>query len=181
MYEVECKLRVEHGPVLDRLERLGADHLGLVTQVDTYFDAPDRSFAETDEALRLRHETDTADERTVLTYKGPLVDDTSKTRRESETSVENADALRAILEGLGYEPAATVRKTRDRYSLDTCTVTLDTVADLGEFVEVEYEAGVSESRLAEARDTVHGVLSRLSLDPEAAIRRSYLELLLDSP
>jgi adenylate cyclase class 2 len=174
MYEVELKLRADHDRVRERLADHGADRIDAVTQEDTYYDAPDRDFAETDEALRVRRETD-EDTRVVLTYKGPLVDSASKTREEAQTRVADGEAIEAILAGLGYEPAATVRKERENYALEDCTVTLDRVEGLGEFVEVEREAAKAD--IDDARRDAVAVLERLGLDPDDQIRTSYLELL----
>lgn len=186
MYEVELKLRVDNAVVRERLEALGASFEGVVSQVDTYYDAPDRDFAETDEAFRIRRETpsgaspDDGDgeanaETAKLTYKGPLVDGESKTREEHETAVANGAAVERIVEGLGYSPAATVEKERSFYSLDGYTVTLDRVAGVGEFVEVEIEV---DDGVEAARDGAQEVLRRLDLDPDDQIRTSYLGMLL---
>lgn len=175
MFEVEYKVRADHDSVRDRLEYVGCDRIESVTQEDTYYDAPDRDFAETDEALRVREERAGEATETLLTYKGPLVDTDSKTREEAETPVTDPTAIRSILEGLGYEAAATVRKERDRYSLDGVIVTLDSVEGLGEFVEAELE---TEDDLDAARERVQSVLERLGLDPEDGIRTSYLGLVL---
>lgn len=189
MYEVEVKVRADHDAVRERLSELDARPLGTVVQADTYFDAPHRDFASTDEALRIRQvgtiedvdgaplDLDSlADADSRLTYKGPLVGSSGKTREEIETSVTNGEDVRTILDRLGFEPAATVQKVRERYDLDGYTVTLDEVADLGEFVEVETE--VNEAEIERARKGTFEVLERLGLDSEESIRASYLELLL---
>ena len=179
MYEVELKVRADHDAVRDRLDERGAEPVGRVTQVDTYYDAPTRSFAETDEALRIRREQ-TPEELTVsLTYKGPLVEEESKTREERETGVEDGEAARAILKALDCEAVATVEKRRERFALDGHTVTLDDVADLGEYVEVETNVE-TESDVEAAREGAAALLERLGLDPEEQIRTSYLELLLEA-
>ena len=192
MYEVEMKLRAEHDQIREQLTAMDADHIGGVTQEDTYYDAPDREFAETDEAFRVRRETDHGEDgddadvaadtggdgRVLLTYKGPLVDDTSKTREEAETRVAEEAQLRAILAGLGYEPAATVHKQRDRYEVGGCRVTLDRVDEVGEFVEVEHHDPVAETDIEAAREAVTDLLVELGLDPEESIQTSYLGLVL---
>jgi adenylate cyclase class 2 len=177
MYEVELKVRAPHDAVRDRLDALGAERIGSVTQIDTYYDAPHRDFAETDEALRVRREGDDGST-TRVTYKGPLVETASKTRREIETGVADADRFDRVLDALGFSPAATVEKERERYALDGYTVTLDTVADLGEFVEIEREA--AESAVGTVREGAVDRLRDLGLDPDEQIRTSYLGLLLDS-
>jgi len=178
MYEVELKVRAEHDRVRPRLESIGAEPAGTVSQVDTYYDHPVREFGETDEALRVRRETDDEDgegERAKVTYKGPLVDDGSKTREELETGVGDGDTMAGVLESVGFEPAATVEKRRERFRHGEYTVTLDTVEGLGEFVEVETEAEAIDP----AREGAIEVLERLGLDPADGIRTSYLGLLLD--
>jgi adenylate cyclase class 2 len=176
VYEVELKLGAEHGPVRERLEALGAEPLGGVSQTDTYYDAPHRSFAETDEALRVRREVDDEGASVRLTYKGPLVESASKTREEHETAVEDGEEVRAVLEGVGFAPAATVQKERERFAHGGYTVTLDSVEGLGEFVEVETEAEAVEP----AREGAVAVVRELGLDPDEQVRTSYLGLLLDA-
>lgn len=214
MYEVEVKVRADHDSVRARMEESGAERVDRVRQVDTYYDAPHRAFAETDEALRIRRETpeatpageradqtaaagndatvgdaatagsgvtagDDADRTTTrITYKGPLVEAESKTREEHETGVADGEEMDAVLRGLGFAPAATVEKTRERYALRGYTVTLDSVGDLGEFVEVEREA--PEERIEAVRESAYDLLADLGLNPDEQIRTSYLGLLLHS-
>ncbi|SEL72281.1 class IV adenylate cyclase [Haloferax larsenii] len=183
MYEVEVKVRADHEAVRERLETTGAEQVNRVTQTDTYYDAPHKDFAETDEALRLRREKryegdEVVSETTRLTYKGPLVDESSKTRREYETGVEDGETMDAICGAVGFEPAATVEKERERFALDGYTVSLDAVSGLGEFVEVEVEV---ETGLDDARDGAFDVLRKLGLDPDDQIRTSYLGMLLGAP
>ena len=174
MYEVEVKLPVDHAGVRERLTELGAESLGTVTQRDTYYDAPHREFAETDEALRIRRVHREGGAETLVTYKGPLVDADSKTRREHETSVAEDETMDEILRALGFRPAAVVEKDRERFRLGEYTVTLDTVTDLGEYVEVETES----ADVDEAREGAFELLDDLGLDPDDQIRTSYLGLLL---
>ena len=176
MYEVELKVEADHDAVRDRLAALDAEHLGSVTQTDTYYDAPHRNFAETDEAFRIRRETSDGETHAELTYKGPKVDPHSKTREEIETVVESGENTDSIVRALGFEEAAVVTKERDRYRLDGYTVTLDTVDGAGEFVEVETEAEAIEA----AREGAMDVLAELGLDPGDQKRTSYLGLLLDN-
>jgi len=184
MYEVEVKVRADHGVVGRALRERGADSLGTVVQEDTYYNAPHRDFAETDEAFRIRREWDgeTSGERAAatarVTYKGPLLEAESKSREEAETTVADGETMAAIVEHLGFEPAATVRKERARLELDGYTVTLDTVDGLGEFVEVETETESAD--IEAAREGARDLLAELGLDPDEQIRTSYLGLLLDA-
>lgn len=176
MYEVEVKVRAAHETVRDALQERDARRVEIVEQSDVYYDAPHRDFAETDEALRIRQEIAPAGVETVLTYKGPLVEEDSKTREEIETPLVSRDDFEGILDALGFEPAATVEKERERWHLDGFVVSLDRVADLGQFVEVEAEA--DEDAIVSTREGAYAVLRSLGLDPESQIRTSYLGLLL---
>lgn len=193
VYEVEIKVRTPHQPVRETLTERGISLGPRLGQADTYYDAPTRDFAETDEALRVRRvaeiEGDSSDDvgaavatavkdaQASLTYKGPRIDETSKTREEIETPVEDGDAVAGILTALGCEEVATVRKIRQRATIDSMTITLDTVAGLGEFVEVERAASAAE--LETARDAVEGCMTELGLNPSEGIRTSYLGLQLE--
>ena len=146
MYEVEVKVPADLDVIRERLETIDAAHEGTVEQADTYYDAPHRSFETTDEALRLRRERGSATDvpSCNVTYKGPLLEEASKTRVELETRVGDGEAFDAILAHLGFEPVATVEKRREHYDIDGYTVTLDRVVEVGEFVEVECEVETTE-------------------------------------
>ncbi|MCX2818334.1 class IV adenylate cyclase [Haladaptatus sp. F3-133] len=172
MIEVEVKVRASLDEAEESLTQLDAQEVGEKRQVDTYFSAPHRDFAQTDEALRVRRENGDA----YVTYKGAKRGDGTKTRQEHETSVGDAQTARAVLESLGFEEFGTVEKDRRLYVLDGTTVTLDEVDGLGEFVEVELEREEGDDN-DEAREAVFGTLERLDLDPQDSVTESYLELL----
>ncbi len=194
MFEVEIKVPADVDAVRDRLREAGAERVDARRQRDVYYDAPHRDFAETDEALRLRRETPLPDgigsagagsgesgtsepDTTKITYKGPLLDEGSKTRAEHETAVTDPEAAAGIFNGLGFEPAATVEKRREFWRYDGFTVTLDAVDGLGEFVEIE-RAVDDEAAIEAVRDDALGALDRLGLDGAEQVRTSYLGLLL---
>ncbi len=172
MIEVEVKVRADIDEVRQRLEEIGAERHGSKTQVDTYYSAPHRDFAETDEALRIRR----LDGETRLTYKGPKLDTQTKSREEFELEVGDDDTMDSVLTSLGFEEFETVRKEREVYEVDGYHVLLDDVDGVGEFVEVEREA--DEASLDDARDGVKHVLEEVGLDPGDSITTSYLGLLV---
>jgi adenylate cyclase class 2 len=181
MYEVELKVRADHESVRSQLGELGATQNATVEQVDTYYDAPHRDFADTDEALRLREvwpagQSAPPEPTAKLTYKGPLIGDGTKTREEHESTVDDREAIDAALVALGFEPAHVVEKQRRRFELREYTVTLDRVQGLGAFVEVE--KAVPESEIEPAREGALDLLVELGLDPEEGITTSYLGLSL---
>jgi adenylate cyclase class 2 len=179
MLEVEMKFPAGNISEIER--KLGALHSPLLStrdEVDQYFNAPDRDFAQTDEALRLRR----IGEKNFLTYKGPKRDSETKTRLELEVAFaegnEPAGRFTLILQVLGYRPVAEVRKRRRIYHLKRenfdVEVCLDQVHEVGTFVELEISTQKSDE--AEARRTIKQLAGELGL--EGSERRSYLEILL---
>jgi len=183
-FEVELKFRCNDlERVRDELVSRGATQGEAVDQVDAYYRHPVRDFAQTDEAFRLRR----VGARNFMTYKGPKVDATTKTRYERELAIADGDdAFRAaddILRRLGFEPVAEVRKHRRMLRLDwqglSAEAAIDEVTGVGSFVELEasvdapHEAADSIGR---AREALLDLAEQLSL--RESERRSYLELLL---
>lgn len=178
-YEVEMKFRLQDAARLQReLELLGAKEEKSSRQTDVYLRHPSRNFAVTDEALRVRED----DGQLFLTYKGPKVDSTTKTRQEIEIGIgdgsRDLERVTDLFACLGFTVVATVAKTRVTSFLvfegQEMYVAIDTLDSLGAFVELE--AMSDESAFAETRDKVLRLAQRLDLrDSE---RRSYLEMLL---
>ncbi len=180
--EVEQKFPVaDLHEVEQRLVAAGARFGRPVVQVDRYFAHPARDFARTDEALRLRQSGD----RSVITYKGPKLDQATKSRAEIELPLPATDSaiddFSGLLVALGFSPVAEVRKTRRTANLQrgewSLEVAVDDVERLGSFVELEV-AGTEET-LEAARDCVASLAAELGLS--GGERRSYLEMLLELP
>jgi adenylate cyclase class 2 len=186
-YEVELKFRSDDlERVRGALEALGAVPGEAVDQTDAYYRHPVRDFSQTDEAFRLRR----VGQRNVMTYKGPKVDATTKTRYEREASLaDGEEAFRAaddIVRRLGFEPVAEVRKRRRTLELDwqglPVEAALDEVAGVGSFVELEASVDAPDQN-STALDSARRVLIELAeqLGLRESERRSYLELLLAAP
>ncbi len=183
-YEVEQKFRVaSHEGVLTALAAQGVAVGKPVEQVDCYYRHPQRDFAETDEAFRLR----SVDQKNFMTYKGPKIDAETKTRREEEVRLADGPEARttcdAIIRNLSFEPVATVTKQRriattQRRGLAT-EIALDDVAGAGKFVELEISVdtdAADDSAMSTAKQALADLAQELGLTE--AERRSYLELLL---
>jgi adenylate cyclase class 2 len=174
-YEVEQKFRTEHQAVTQALESLGAVWGTQRVECDTYYAHPARDFAATDEALRIRR-VDTA---CCITYKGPKIDATTKTRRELELPIpaDQAEAWAELLSALGFRPAGEVRKRRRKAKLPwedrLVEIALDEVEGLGTFVELEIVADAPA--LDAARACLASLAAQLHLTDSE--RRSYLELI----
>jgi adenylate cyclase class 2 len=177
--EVEQKFPVSNREsLLEALAALGCQWETPVLQADLYFAHPARNFKETDEALRLRR----SGEEVVITYKGPKLDATTKTRREIELpimgGIHGYNQYRELLEVLGFSPVQEVRKTRlpgvVAWQGHDVHVALDEVEGLGPYVELEIMASPEQLKAAK------GLLMSLSetLELTGNERRGYLDMLL---
>ncbi|OPY26067.1 MAG: CYTH domain protein [Methanocella sp. PtaU1.Bin125] len=172
MIEVEIKARASTDALADVLKRRGAEFEKTVVQSDTYYNAPHRDFAETDEAVRIREQ----DGRAYLTYKGKKIDAQSKTRKEVEVAVENKARMEDILLSLGFRKTLDVIKTRSIYHYGGVEICLDRIEGLGEFVELESMAE-NASEIPQKRDGLIALMRELGVEG-GQIRESYLEMLM---
>ncbi|HET6576578.1 MAG TPA: class IV adenylate cyclase [Fimbriiglobus sp.] len=179
MLEVEVKYQTsDWGRVRAALAAWGAVADPPREDTDHYFNAPDRDFAKTDEAVRLRRIGAT----NFITYKGPKRESATKTRTEVELRLADgaeaaATAVR-LLTGLGYKPVAVVAKARQVYRVNRggfeLEVCLDDVGAVGLFVELEIQA--EDDRFEAAKAVVLEAAAEMGLTNQE--RRSYLQLLL---
>jgi adenylate cyclase class 2 len=177
--EVEVRYRTTDRPgLIARLLSWGATLAQDRTDVDLYFNPPDRNLKSTDESFRLRRIGET----NCFTYKGPKRDTETKTREEIEIPLGDgaqtaADAERMLI-ALGYKPVVTVRKTRQVYrfargdfQMEAC---FDNVELVGEFLELEILA--PEEQYEPAKAVLLQTAAELGLTLKET--RSYLGMVL---
>lgn len=144
---------------------------------DIYFQHPCRDFSKTDEALRIRIKRFNGHFESFLTYKGPKVDNESKTRKEIEVVISDIDAYIDLLRSLGFKDVLTVVKIREKYYAEKgVTIALDEVEGLGKFIEIEKLVRDEKSIEKEVKK-LKNILK--SLGVQKFERKSYLELLLE--
>ncbi len=101
-YEIELKFPLtDKDRLLAALKAVGAEEQPQLQQCDRYFNHPARDFGQTNEAFRIRQ----SGGQTRLTYKGPLLDEATKTRREIELSLADgqttAEQMAELVQGIG--------------------------------------------------------------------------------
>lgn len=169
--EVEAKFRCSDLNALrEKLKSLEARLLGTVEMVDVYMQHPCRNFAETDEALRVRFYTSPeGKQRSVeITYKGPRQEGWAKSRSEISAKAEDFESVLEIFRRMGFAEVARIVKRREFYELENVEISLDSVEELGYFVELE-DRGAGEAVLKSLAEK----LGLTELVPE-----TYLELYL---
>ena len=146
----------------DRLAELEAERVGQGTFEENWVFDRERELETSGRLLRLRKDGHGA----WLTYKGPLrFEGRVRLRVENEVLVDNVDAARMMLEGLGYSVVRRYQKMREMWRLGGVIIALDHTP-IGDFAEFE-------------GDAAERVAKRFGFDPERAERRSYLRLYAD--
>ncbi len=142
------------------LRRLGASKIQSGKEYNELYDFNGRLRAKRS-ILRLRR----WGKKALLTFKGPRLKSKYKKRLEIETSVDFKPA-RLLLKQLGFSILARYRKKREAYKWGRVIVTLDYLAGIGGFAEIE---GKPRSIEAAAR--------KLGLSEKDREERSYLQIL----
>jgi len=177
VYEVEQKYPLADVAAVEAaLARLGATWHATVEQVDRYFNHPCRDFAATDEALRLRR----TGEALAITWKGPRLDATAKTRRELELPLAEAAVPAAALAEAAVPAAALAEAAVPAAALVQAAVpaTLDSWTELLEALGFRPVREVAKQRQL-ATVAWQGAAIEVALDHVAGLG-NFLELELQA-
>ena len=176
MIEVEIKAKIDDkNDALNKINSLGATYSHSEEQEDIYFNAPDKDYKQTDEALRIRLIPTDDEIKKILTYKGPKIDSESKTRKEIEVEISDLDKMTDILIELGFKPSAIVSKVRRIFKYKDYTLTLDKLEKIGYYMEIEYVCDDDEN-IENIRNNIMKIFEKMDIT-SGFERRSYLELL----
>ncbi len=176
MIEVEVKARIKSfKQIMKKLKENNATKYEKEHQEDIYFNSPVKNFVKTDEALRIRKILTDSKNKTFITYKGPKMDNSSKTREEIEVSIDEPYQVSKIFEKLGFIPVHTVIKDRTIYKLDKYVISLDDVNGLEPYMEIEVTLE-DEKDYQPILNGIFEIFKKLGID-DGFETRSYLELL----
>jgi len=194
MFETEIKIKLRSDTeTRKQLLQLGAQFKYFMHNSDKYYNFKngEKDFAKTDEALRLRS-TILMDPNTKqkikethdLTYKGPKLKTSVKSRIEYESEVENADMIHKIIDALGFDCVIEIPKEREvfeiKYENTQYTVLIDKIEGLsGYYLEAELMVA-DEKKISEAKQKLVNLVLKLGYNEKDSIRESYLELVMKS-
>ncbi len=176
MIEVEVKAKIDSFDEMEeKLGKIGALKSKKEFQEDIYFNSPIVDFAKTDEALRIRTTKENDETNIFITYKGPKIDAKSKTRKEIEMSIADAEKCSEIFKEIGFKEVRTVRKNRQYYTYENFEISLDDIEGLDPYMEIEIALNDGED-YNEAQNSIFKLFEKLGIT-DGFERTSYLELL----
>ncbi len=98
-----------------------------------HYDFPDFRIKNSNSYFRLRKKGD----KTELVFKGVYESDKYATREETETLVDDFEAMKSIIKKIGMIPAISYKKKRETYKLGNTLFEIDTYPNFPPFLEVE--------------------------------------------
>ena len=170
MLEIEIKAKIQSKEELEkRLKEQGAIFKEEKYQHDILLDPPNIDFSKTDQVLRIRN----ANGNWKLDYKSPRLDNQTKSRKEFSLKIEDGKQLKEIFGWMKFKIVGEIEKTRRSFTYKNMTINLDTVTNLGEFIELEILG--NEKEFEEQKKELFAFAALL--DIKETIKKDYLELL----
>jgi len=161
---VEREIKLEYPSLEAARAAIGALGLPLLRsrrlQDDALYDTPEGTLKSQGCALRLRSDGG----QSIVTFKGPVQPGLMKVRPEFETGATDGEAMRHILEALGYRVAFRYQKYREEFGDASCVIAIDQTP-VGTFVELEGE-----------QERIAALASQLGFGPDAYLTSSYYRL-----
>jgi predicted adenylyl cyclase CyaB len=150
MREVELKAVVDSIETrVANVERAGGRLVFRGRLEDMRFDTADRQLRAQDNLLRLRVYRDGRGTRAELGWKGPTYYESGyKVRQEVAATSPDADAIREILERVGFVLTREIHREITQYELHGATVRFERYPRMDDLVEVEGEPGTIERAIA---------------------------------
>ena len=152
--EIEIQVQVENAKPFISFLKKSAKEVFSARQIDEYFIPKHRDFLASkpvSEWLRLR----CMDNSYSINYKYWHYDKNGKSSNycdEYETKVESIDSLKMILQSLDFKPIVKVDKKRTSYLFENYEISIDSVAELGDFIEIEYKGKSGGDKAKEITD-----------------------------
>lgn len=137
--EIEIQVRIEKNATLKKFLEEQAKFISENQQIDEYFTPAHRNFVAVkpiEEWFRIRNEKDLY---TINYKKWHYENGIGQYADEFETEIKDKDTARKIFLALDLKPLIVVDKTRKKFIYKNYEIALDTVKDLGNFVEIEYK------------------------------------------
>ena len=134
---------------------------------DRYFDTPDNALAQAGKSLTIRTMQPSGIQLWIV--KGPETD------RCEAVNINNADKAVSMLLTMNYRQILVITKRRSIYFIGPFHVTLDHLAEIGDFAELAIMTD-DEERLPAFRQQLLALADQLGLSPDAQEPRSYRTL-----
>lgn len=156
-------------------------HTGIKRTVDTYYYDPLRDALKPkdlrlSECFRTRQKGDC----NYITYKVDKFDenDTWIYSDEYETKIDSIVELTNIINLLGLKKLVTIDSTKHFFETDEYEIEFETVANLGNFIEVEFKSEKDFDNVLEVKQNVQSFIDDLNINVSSELNMGKPELML---
>jgi adenylate cyclase, class 2 len=168
MREIEVKARLKSTALfLEKATQKGIEFGAPIIQDDTTYETTIPYDDPAWNIFRIRRQ----DNKTILTMKYKA-SDRSRDNHERETTVGNAGQIADMLLRLGYSKGVHIRKSRQTAKINQIELCLDTLDNLGTFVEAEMLVA-DDADVDSIQNELWKLLLDLGVDPSDRIHKGY--------
>lgn len=170
--EIEIQVNIKDSKSLINFLKNNAEFVSRAHQIDEYFSPAHRNFIKTrpvKEWLRLRNSCG----KYSINYKNWYFDKKGRSNYcdEYETELENLDQARKILSVLNFNSIVKVNKIRKIWKYKDYEIAIDSVKNLGNFVEIEY---IGKSKNTNFKEITREMINFLKKLDCGKIKRNYV-------
>lgn len=173
MREIEIKARVaDKSKLLDVLKTQNVTLSSPIIQHDRVWGMAgvEGDSSNSSPWLRIRSETKDGATKQLFTLKKSVTNQMDSI--EHETEIADEAEMAHIITHLGFAPYSDVKKTRQKAKLDGIELCIDSVEDLGDFVEVE-KLTDEDANYDEVAEELWAVLERFGVGRDAYVTNGY--------
>ena len=170
--EIEIQVKIENDKNLKSFLKKNADFQNEIHQIDEYFSPNDENYIKSRPVkkwLRIRDSNGIY----FVTYKNFYFDKNGKSTYcdEYETKIGNIEQFRKIFEVLNYQSLVIVDKKRKAWRYKDYEILMDSVKNLGDFVEIEYVGNNQKVKPKEITNKMTNFLKEIGC---GTIKRNYV-------
>lgn len=171
MLEMELKARLnDKSKLRQKLILEGCQWLPAIVQEDVIYIKKDITQKINIPVFRIRK----IDNKTILTLKVQEAD--LNTAKELELGVSDDKTMHQMLQTIGFEAKVEVKKQRTETEYKGCTICIDEVEQLGDFVEIE-QLGTEEADSKKVYMEMLCILKELGITSADLVEEKYFEMI----
>lgn len=171
MLEMELKARLnDKSKLRQKLILEGCQWLPAIVQEDVIYIKKDITQKINIPVFRIRK----IDNKTILTLKVQEAD--LNTAKELELEVSDDKTMHQMLQTIGFEAKVEVKKQRTETEYKGCTICIDEVEQLGDFVEIE-QLGTEEADSKKVYMEMLCILKELGITSADLVEEKYFEMI----
>ena len=161
--EIEVRYQLNNKIELEKWLNQNTELIHSSHQIDTYYDNKYKSFIKDPEHiydwLRIREENDNI----TFNYKHWLPEgEVIRTYcEENELNISSPEEMKKILCNLGFEVLIVVDKVRNSWKYEEYEISIDTVKNLGDYIEIEYK-GTENTNISDIIKNLNTILEKIN-------------------